>query len=294
MAYKDNWLQWNGDKLQFKKTVTWPIKSYYKELLSNAAGIRDAFSGPIDLFFSGGVSSQAILNTYIQLGIPVNVYIIKYNNNYNQYDYAVATKICSELGVSYTTIDINLEHFFENEAINIFNISQCIDTKKLILLKMLEKTDGTPIIGGKEPYIFRVNNKSHVEKSEWLLKITANDLVMDVYSNKINRQAVTNWFFWSPFVPVAMLNHPTVELLLTDIDPSKASLASSRGAIYKQYWPNIINRISQTGFENIKDEMMSLYPPCMIDFYLTNIHKIVKPVKPFTFTKELFVNNLLV
>jgi len=294
MAYKDNWLQWDGTKLQFSKTVQQPIEGYYKELLSNASGIRDTVTGPIDLFFSGGVSSQAILHTYIQLGIPINVYIIKYNNNYNQYDYAVATKICNNLNLSYTTIDIDLEHFFENEAIDIFNISQCVDTKKLILLKMLEKTDGTPIIGGKEPYIYRVKNKSHTEKSEWLLKITENDLAMDLYASKINRQSITNWFFWSPRVPVAILNHPTVELLLTDIDPSKSSLTSSRGAIYKQYWPNVVDRISQTGFENIKDGMLSLYPECMINFYLTNIHKIIKPVKPFTFTKESFVNNLLV
>ena len=109
MFYRDNWLTWNYDNgeaygpkvkpsskfnITLKNVITRPIKSYHEELLENAKAIRDTFTGDLDLLFSGGIDSEIILRVYHDLKIPINVYIFKYENNYNHKELAHAFRIC--------------------------------------------------------------------------------------------------------------------------------------------------------------------------------------------------------
>ena len=105
MFYKDNWFAWTFDdgpeygpkltptaefKIVLRNTITRPVKSYYEELLENGRVIRDTFSGELDLLFSGGIDSEIILRVYLELKIPINVYIFKYENDYNLLEYTQA------------------------------------------------------------------------------------------------------------------------------------------------------------------------------------------------------------
>ena len=97
MFYKDNWLAWTYDdvkfgnkttpqsrfEFQFKKTIKQPLKSHKQELLENTRIIRDSFNEPFDLLFSGGVDSEIVLRCHVELKIPINVFIFKYEKDYN-------------------------------------------------------------------------------------------------------------------------------------------------------------------------------------------------------------------
>jgi len=301
--FYNNWLSWSYDSkvhgqkatptsnllIQLNKTVHLPTKSHFESLKDNARLTRDCVSGELDLFFSGGVASQVMLYSYLEAKIPVNIYIARYKNNLNIRDYSVATRICQGMGLSFNTIDIDLEQFFKNDAERIFKKTYCVDTNNLLILKMLEYTNGVPVIANKEPYIFRPI-LSYDTKVEWNLKMFEDNLSIAVYLSQNNRQSVPNWFYYSPEVLLSMLDTSVVRDIMDDKMYGKMSLLSSRCNMYKQYWPRMIDRVSQVGYESEIEP--NLLPEVVLEFYNNFIAGSVKNTTPLILTKEQLVSNI--
>lgn len=265
MHYKNNWIS-----LHPKVEINFPsigTQTFYNELLNNAALIRDSFNGPLDLFFSGGINAQAVLRTYIDLKIPIRVFIVKYENDYNLDDVDSAIKTCIDLGVNYKIIDFKLQHFFENDAGDLLTKTDTIDIKKLPLLKSLEYTDGIPIIGNRDPYIYR-SSYYYDQPSEWLLKMTNEDFVFQKYN--LGRPIIGDWFFYSPEVFLSYLKENQIKKLVSDQVYQRLSSVSSRGNIYKNIWPDFSLREKKSGFE--KPNSVFLYPDFMLDFFEKNMN----------------------
>ena len=68
------------------------------------------------------------------------------------------------------------------------------------------------------------------------------------------------------------------------------SLLSSRCNIYKQYWPRMIDRVSQVGYESEIEP--NLLPEIVLEFYNNFVGNIVKNNIPLLFTKEQLVSNI--
>lgn len=302
--FHNNWLEYSYDgkknspkltpisdlSIQLNKTVRLPTKSHFESLKDNAGLTRDCTSGELDLFFSGGVASQVMLYSYLEAKIPVNIYIARYKNNLNARDYNTAARICAGMGLSFNTIDIDLEKFFENDAEAIFKKSFCIDTNNLLIMKMIEYSNGVPIIANKEPYIFRPA-LSYDKKVDWNLKIFEDNLSIASYLLSCDRQGISNWFFYSPNILLSTFEHPTVKDLMSDKIYGKMSLLSSRCNMYKQYWPRIVDRVSQNGYE--REEPPNLLPDAILEFYDTFIRHGVQNASPIIFTKEELVSSII-
>lgn len=303
MFYKDNWLAWTYDNgpeygpkplltsdfaLHFKKTITCPIKSYHEELLLNAQAIRDTFNGELDLLFSGGIDSEIILRVYHELKIPVNVYIFKYNNDYNLLEFNHAVNVCNELNVIPKIIDFNLERFFENEAYDIWTKCYAYSAGWLPHMKMTEYCDGTPIMGSGEPY-WRVVSKEDT-LSSWVYDIEEPSHHWAVYHKTIGRPVITDWYEYSPEIHVAYLQLPYVQDLINNRVKGKLSTVTSKAFIHQQYWPTIQDRTKLVGFEGKNYKKGDpLVPPFMLEFSKKYIREKVN-AKFYTFTEHEFIN----
>lgn len=275
MFYKDNWLAWSYDngpeygpklaidsqcKINLKNVVTRPVKSYYDELLINAQVIRDTFSGQLDLLFSGGIDSEIILRVYLELKIPVNVYIFKYENNYNFIEFNLAVQICKELNVTPTIIDFQLQKFFENEAYDIWTKVYSNNGAWLPHMKMTEYVDGLPIIGMGEPYWGRS------DAGDWNFEMWEGPHYCAIYHKTIGRPMISDWYEYSPEIILAHSDLPIIQELIQDKIPGKHSSWSSRLAIHKQYWPTIVDRPKLIGFEGEQPNKDKLLPPFIVEF----------------------------
>ena len=274
MFYRDNWLAWSydngpdyGPKLTpmakctfiIRNTITQPVKSYYEELLANAQRIRDTFTGDLDLLFSGGVDSEVVLRTYHTLGIPINVYIFKYENDYNVIEFRQAIKICNELGVTPRIIDFNLEKFFENDAYDIWKKVYCAKSGWLPHMKMTEYLDGTPIIGSGDPYWKKTDNG-------WMFELDEGAKHWSVYHKTINRDCVADWYEYSPEMIVSHTQLPLIQDLINDRIPGKLSSFSSKPVVHKAYWPTVDIRYKMVGFEGPTPSREKPVPDFMVDF----------------------------
>ena len=295
MFYKDNWMTWYYDgvergpktspdsiwSLSFKKTITRPIKSYKEELLSNAAVLRDQFAEPFDLLLSGGVDSEVILRCYHELKIPVNVFIFRYENNINRQECLRALQVCSELNVIPTVIDFNLEKFFENDAYDIWKTGYYASAGRLVYLKFLDYLDNIPILGDGDLECFYENNR-------WSFQIRELEYAVTVYSTKINRTVIADWYHYSPEVIISHMETPIVSKMLDNVLPM-LSYSEVKYFLYKSIWPQIEIRKKKSGWEI--DSINSI-PPFMEEFnrtYTSNMK-----FRKYSFTQKEFINLLTI
>ena len=285
MFYRDNWLEWTYEnaepygpkltpasrfKIDIKNVITRPIKSYYEELVANASLIRDTFTGDLDLLFSGGIDSEIILRVYHDLKIPINVYIFKYENNYNHKELVHAFKVCEELNVTPKVIDFNLEKFFEQDAYDIWTKCYSNSSGWLPHMKMTEYLDGTPIFGSGESY-WRRTSRDMTTKHPWVFEFAEGPKHWAVYHKTIGRPAITDWYEYSPELIVAHTRLPMVQALLNDMIPGKLSINSSKAIIHQEWWPTIEVRSKMVGFEGDNDPGVMSKPKFMLDFGVKNI-----------------------
>jgi hypothetical protein len=306
MFYKNNWLAWTYDdgqeygpklhptaefKLILRNTVSRPIKSYYEELLENGRIVRDTFSGPLDLLFSGGVDSEIILRVYKDLGIPINVYIFKYENDYNLIEYTQAIKTCNDLNVIPKIIDFDLQKFFENDAYDIQQKIFAAESGWLPHMKLTEYCDGLPILGSGNPYVRRTS-RDMTKKYPWVLELDEKCHHWAVYHKTINRPCITDWYEYSPELLLSYFNLPFVQQLVNDEVPGKLSNESTKVQVHQDYWPDLDPRQKLVGFEGPRpDKSSPEVQPFMLEFGKQYIRGVVT-ARSYIFSKEELFNQV--
>lgn len=267
--YKNNWLTWSYDgkdksnktcssakfELKFTPTIKSPVESYHNELINNAKLIRDTYSGKFDLLLSGGVDSEVILRIYHDLGVPVNVFIFRYENNYNYRDVEHAKRICEELNVNHKLIDFNLEKFVQNDAHDLWLECYPQNVCRLPHLKMLDYLDNIPIIGTGEP-------EWHNVKGKWLFELSEGSFTWQIHQYHKGRIVLADWYNYSPEVTASYAQHPVVRVLINNSLSKHTTTVDIKGQVYQQYWPSLQLRPKLVGFEgtgsafNIAPEFM--------------------------------------
>lgn len=264
--FNNDWIKINYDpcfRLDINPNIQGPLKNHIDCLKENAKEIADSCNGPLEIFFSGGVNSQVILGIYKDLGINFKVYIVEYAEKYNAKDVSEAQRICNNIGIPYTVIDFSLEQFFNTDAERIFKSWQGLDVKHLPLLKFPEFANGNAVLGHSEPYIYR-KEIYYSEPSSWSIKFTEENFRITQYLNNSKLCATADWYLKDSKVLMSLLETPIVSMLVDNEFFGKISLVSSRGKIYKKYWPWFDDCAKRTGFENSKEYLL---PPYMLEFH---------------------------
>lgn len=299
MFYKDNWLSWTYDnikfgnkttpqsefKFHFKQTINRPLKSHKEELLENARVTRDSFNEPFDLLFSGGGDSEVILRCYLELKIPINVFIFKYENDYNAHDVRHALRICDELNVIPTVIDFNLKKFFENDAYSIWTKTYVKTAGRLPHMKMIEYLDNIPIMGDSEP-LWEFNNNC------WQFQFEEVCHSQSIYCTSIDRTMIADWYEYSPEVILSHALSPKIQALFNS--SVEMNYDQVKYLLYKEMWPEIVIRPKRNGFEkfNTQPREVSVELQSLAQFqkqYIENLD-ISNTISTFN-TEQLF--NLL-
>ena len=297
MFYKNDWFTWYYDGVEkgpktsldskftisVRPTIDRKVKSFKEEVLLNASLTRDLFSEPFDLLFSGGADSEIMLRAYHELKIPVNVFIFKYENDYNRVDISHALRICSELNITPKVIDFNLQKFFENDAYNIWLTGFYLSSGQLPLMKMMDYLDNIPVAGSGNP-VWIHNGE------QWGLDLSELFHSQSIYCSIVKRTAIIDWFEFSPEVILSYSAHPiTIDLFKTPGTPLK--FEKHKHLLYKKFWRTLQLRPKYIGFEGNKTPgFKESRPDFMLEFEKTYIGE--KENTAFSFSKDELVTAL--
>ena len=299
MSFVNDWISWSYDQdpeqkfklrpdsemtISVNPVDTHVLGSYRQEILDNMSLIRDSFSGPLDLAFSGGGDSELALRCFLELGIPVNVISFRYNDNLNRRELQRALDVCQDLGINQTVIDLDLKKFFENDAYDLWTTGYYLNAGRLVHMKMLEYMDNTPL------FCDGVIQSAHAisrHQGEWSIRFKEISISLANYANRIGRPAVANVFDFSPRPLARFLRIPTVAGLFTNRLPEVNDYSVIKYQLLNQLYPEIAIRPKMTGWEgDMPAGQNTSRPPYMIDFNTQHIFDNLNGVQKFKITSS--------
>lgn len=275
----NNWFVWKFDgelygkrktrdsilTLEFNIPDEEPL-SYYDELYNNGRIIRDTFNGQLDVLLSGGIDSEVVVRTFKDLGISHNTYIFRYEDNLNKRDVDSAVEIATCLNIPYKIVDINIKHFYENEAWDLYQKTLCPRAARLVHLKFFDYIDNIPILGDGEQYWKRLLQSDYTQKSEWKLNLGEEGHSSAMYLYNQGREAVVDWYEYTHGIMRSYINIPYVRQLFNDEIYGKTSIWSSRAHIHRHLWPDIKDKVKLVGLEG--DNLTGQYPEFIKQFQI--------------------------
>ena len=223
--------------------------TFKEEMLNAARSTLDHYYGlkPC-VFFSGGVDSELVLRSYLDVGAKPIVNIFRFEDHINEYDVSYAIVVCEQLGVDYNVIDFNLKRFFENDAEEISEIAQIDRPRGLPQLKFLDYAEGFAVLGIGDPrWTRRIQ-----DDTPWILLDQEHDTGWDKYILHRKMPAIAQWFKWTPELVLAYTELDWFKnLVIKNKWPGREGVTSTKLIGYREAYPDMLDRTKKTGMEPI-------------------------------------------
>ena len=227
------------------------ILSFKQEALLAAKSTKEHFSNEkLNLFFSGGLDSELMIKSFLEIGEKPNIYIVRYEDDINLYDVSYAVSICSSLNLDFKIIDMNLKKFFETDAERVAEDAQCDRPRMLPSMTFADHVDGVSLLSMGDMYWARPHADYGV-KAEWVAIELESDFAADRYNILHNRPSVHLWARWSPGMMMAHTKWKWFHRLINDEIKGKLGNSSSKMQGWLEEFPDIMQREKVHGFEKI-------------------------------------------
>lgn len=288
---KNNWFNWYYDTdgkfcTNYRNTGV-RVMSFRDSLIYNALETMKEYPNEtFEIMFSGGIDSELILRIYLELGQKLNVNIFKYENNYNEYDVTFAMTVCRALGVKYRIIDFNLENFYRNDAMSVYQGAMCSHARALPQLQFMNYVDGLPVYASSDMRWFRPNN-DYTIKTEWMMQDFEYEIAWDRYVAFQKRNAIMQWFKFTPEIVAGWMQMNWFKLLVNDEYMGKMGVNSTKYIGYREVYPDLMERVKKTGFETADHIVMPFQ--CLLKDEFSNMEHAQFTIRTFKdFQIELF------
>lgn len=206
---------------------------------------------PIQIFYSGGADSEAVVHAFLAANVPFQTVIIRFKAGLNSHDIAFADKFCREHQIVPRYLDLDVIRFFESGlAFDYAEQTQAVSPQFLHHMWGMDQIDGYPILGSGECYI----RKQELENSNGLWAMHEKEKVAAWYRYFMvrNREGAPGFFQYTPELMLSWLREPLVVDLINNRIPGKQSSISSKLLIYRKYFEmQQTPTFGYTGFEQL-------------------------------------------
>lgn len=233
----------SNNKLDFSfENSIRPVMSFDKEVEQACEDIRVAsiFAGkPIWLMLSGGVDSELIAGIFLKQKIPFSCLIVRFKDDLNKHDIEYALKFVTENNIPHIIHDMDIIHFMNDCRIKPEPVCNLIYRfMQMEWMTVVNKMGGYCVIGSGEQ---RYNQNMK-------LSYTFGQLVPMIWQKNNNIDACPYFFLQNP----AIINSFALDASLYKGDVGDLG-HNIKTAIYKKYWPGLIERQKFTGYEKVQN-----------------------------------------
>lgn len=288
--------------------VTRNVGNFRYECIETAKLIRDSTSLPIDITFSGGSDSEAMIHSFMDAGINFNTIIMKFKDDLNAHDIKYAFEWCQKYSITPTIIEFNARKFFEEDAWEYAEKIYCVNPLILPHCWLIDQLDGYVVIGSgdiilaKNTYVSETNpNVSWIERKnmgwdwndpnwkydqKWYLREGEAISATHRHFMKDNRHGCPAFYQFNPEIMLAHMIEPEITTLPYSTEVSAWNV---KYKIYQRLW-NMTPRQKYDGCERLwkdttyimRKELEKMYPGSK-QYHRTEMNdfiSILKGIKP--------------
>ena len=232
------------DPDEYRKT------SWRQELRRTANLVLQDLGRDLVVFLSGGTDSEIVVRNFLEIGFKPKCAIIRFKDDYNDYDVQSAEELCKELDIDLMYLDFDVKDFYySGRAAELATEIQCCQITYLTVYENIRKLSAPAIMGGELFLAKKVERKNKF----WYYVFRENEDASAMrFSNHYQIPLVNEWFSYTPEMILHFLNDQKMRQLIADRIPHKLSSVSSKNKILKNLFPEIKERIKTHGFERLK------------------------------------------
>lgn len=231
--------------------------SWKDECLIAAQKIYESTDLPINIMFSGGIDSEIVVQSFMQINIPFNISILQFKNNLNIHDISFAIVFCEQHNIKYDLIKLDIVKFWENDAYTYAERSNSWSPETCPTMWLADQIDGLPVMGSGPVGIFKktpknyIPGKSSYDSRSWYIQISEMTCSWNKHFINQDRAAVPTFFQYTPEMMYSFLLDPIMIDLINNKIPGKLSNASSKYKIYTRYF-DLLYRKKCTGYDRMQ------------------------------------------
>ena len=226
---------------------TRPVLSYWEEIKIVCGLIYEQRQAPLQLCYSGGLDSEFVLATLLDLDIPVEVVIM--NTQYNYHETQYAYKFCEAKNITPTVVDLDYDWFVQSgQLLEIAESMRCAQWQIPANMWLARQLTGTVITGNDPPHM-----KLNTNDNLWYLD---EEEVIHSQFNFWNQNSILGTPFLLSYTPESMLSFlldPTMEKLANHGFPGKLGTNSTKVHVFNRFSNyNLEQRVKQHGYEIVE------------------------------------------
>ncbi len=216
---------------------------FKEEVNATSRLIAEKFAGrQLYIGLSGGLDSEVIARSFLELGIPFTAITIRYIRDWNMHDISYAIDFCQKNNVPQHVLDMN-PNLLVLDNLEIDYIVDALQTlQQMILMRTVAAMGGVCILGvGEQRYFFHNNELCTFQ---FLSKRMAKFEILE----REQFDAVPMFFSYTPEIMYSILT----ESKKVGFDNMTDASHNIKEHVYRSHYPLLTERPKFNGFEKIR------------------------------------------
>jgi hypothetical protein len=273
MLTYDNWYNWEWklgkdrplnqfDQWLFKpKNINLDTSINFKQSTEKALElIYNTRSLPLGILYSGGLDSEIILKTALDMGIPVEAFTMRFLKNFNSHEIEYVESFAKTNNIRINCIDVDIHNWlFKKDydycypsQVEKYQFAHAATPLHFFARNYIELHYGDFAIinGSGDVPLCLLPKKTKTTETEWGVGVAWDSQYKRLSLSDKYPEDVPLFFC---YIPELQYNFLMEEEILNCIKPEskKLGVISSRHTLYHRLWPTLLKRQKYTGFEKI-------------------------------------------
>jgi hypothetical protein len=222
--------------------------NFRDECLATARLIASKSPKPPVIFFSGGIDSEVVLQSFVEAKLPFRLVTIRFNNGLNNHELEYVKGTCEKLKVATEFIDLDVPNFWRQRLLEFADPVRSVSPQLLVMMWAMDQFENYPILGSGECVLRK-------EESSQIWSLHEKEKIAAWYRHLLLRKKNGCPGFFQ-FTPELILSYLQDKMIVDLIENDKNLLISNYSIklqFYQQHF-ELIPREKYTGFEKLMAE----------------------------------------
>jgi|688.fasta_scaffold159873_10 hypothetical protein len=233
------------------KPINRQAGSLREEVNTTVRLIAKSATAPLAVAFSGGIDSEVICRSLIEQEIDFVVFIMQYNDKYNEQDIEWAFKFCTQHKINPIVLNVDILNFIEQGAKPYidqgYKSHEVFRYLQLWLMEQAEQQGYSLIMGGREDAISK-------HAGQPVIKYSPTHVMTHEWNKSHGNRHYPSFYETTPELIAAYLDSSVLKIVCQDVNyfvQNPLGVSPEKILEFQRAWPEMERRVKMNGFERL-------------------------------------------